>query len=165
MEYIERLAAEWYEYQGYFVRRDLWVGLEADGSYECELCIVAFHPTRRHLVHVEPAFDVLSWAARERHFRSKFDAGRKYLHRIFAGEPTVEIEQIALILGDVTAHPHSIAGGQLLSVRDFLTSILRHLARSEVSASMVPDQWPIIRTLQLVASTQPSKVATASTCA
>lgn len=151
MEYIEQLATEWYEYQGYFVRHDLWVGLESDGSYECELCIVAFHPTRRHLVHIEPGFDILSWAERERHFRLKFDAGRKYLHRMFAGEPPAEIEQIALILGSVAAH-RTIAGGRLLSVTDFITSILQHMARSDASAAIVPDPWPVIRTLQLVAS-------------
>jgi len=162
MEYIERLATEWYEYQGYFVRRDLWVGLESDGSYECELCIVAFHPTRRHLVHIEPGFDVLSWAERERHFRSKFEAGRKYLHRMFVGEPAVEIEQIALLLGNVDAHPDASAGGRLLSVSDFLDSILRHMARSGVSATIVPAQWPIIRTLQLVASVQQRPPAVAN---
>jgi len=41
----------------YFVHRDLWVGLASDGSYECELDVVAFHPTRRHLVHIEPSLE------------------------------------------------------------------------------------------------------------
>jgi len=152
MEYIEQLAREWYEHQGYFVRRDLWVGLEADGSYECELCIVAFHPTRRHVVHIEPSFDVLIWHEKEQHFQSKFDAGRKYLHRLFVGEPRVDIEQIALLMENVDTHASTIGGGKLLFVADLLTQILHQLSRSDVSAAMVPEQWPLIRTLQLVAS-------------
>lgn len=60
MEYLEQLASEWYEYQGYFVHRDLWVGAECDGSYECQLDVVAFHPIRRHLVYIEPTLDLLS---------------------------------------------------------------------------------------------------------
>lgn len=67
MEYLKRLVREWYEYQGYFVRQDMWVGLEQDSSYDCDLSVVAFHPTRRHVVHVEPSFDLLSWEERERH--------------------------------------------------------------------------------------------------
>lgn len=32
MEYLEQLVREWYEHQGYFVREDIWVGLEAAQS-------------------------------------------------------------------------------------------------------------------------------------
>ena len=41
-------------------RVDLWVGAESDGSYECQLDVVAFHPIRRHLVYIEPTLDLLS---------------------------------------------------------------------------------------------------------
>jgi len=107
----------------------------------------------------------MEYIERERHFRSKFDAGRKYLHRMFVGEPPVEIEQIALILGDVAAHPHTIAGGRLLSVTDLLTSILQHMARSDAAAAIVPDLWPVIRTLQLVASVRQRRPEAANSSA
>jgi hypothetical protein len=110
MEYLERLVREWYEYQGYFVRQDVWVGLEADGSYECDLAVVAFHPTRRHVVHVEPSFDLLSWEDREQHSRTKFDAARKYLHRIFGSEPQLHIEHVALIVSSERRHGRRYTG-------------------------------------------------------
>jgi len=152
MEYLEQLAREWYEYEGYFVRRDLWVGFQPDGSYECELDVVAFHPTRHHVVHIEPSFDLLGWPEKEKHFQSKFDAGRKYLHRIFGAEPRVHLEQIALILSPEPAHRHSIGGGRVVLFRDFLAEILTALYAFDISSSTVPDQWPLIRTLQLVAA-------------
>ena len=34
MESLESLVREGYEYQGDFVRRDLWVEFESDGRYE-----------------------------------------------------------------------------------------------------------------------------------
>ena len=34
--YLERLLAEWYEYKGYFVRRNVMVGKRAKGGHECE---------------------------------------------------------------------------------------------------------------------------------
>ena len=58
--FLEQLVAEWYEFRGYFVRRNINVGPRARGS-ESELDVVAFHPTKRHLVHIEPSMDAHSW--------------------------------------------------------------------------------------------------------
>jgi hypothetical protein len=151
MDYLQRLATEWYEYQGYFVHTDLWVGLERDGSYECELDVVAFHPIRRHLVHLEPSFDLLSWPEREQHFEPKFAAGRKYLHRMFGSEAQVHLEQIALIAADDEV-PHTIAGARILRVPEFVAGMLETLCSFDVAESLVPEQWPLVRTLQLVAA-------------
>jgi hypothetical protein len=43
--YLEQLIAEWYEYKGYFIRQNVWVGKRARGGYECELDIAGleFH--------------------------------------------------------------------------------------------------------------------------
>jgi hypothetical protein len=150
MEYLEQLASEWYEYQGYLVRRNLWVGLEADGSYECELNVVAFHPTHRHVVQIEPILDFLSWKERERHFRTKFEAGKKYLHRTF-GEPSIRIEQIALIVSSDDPHRRTVAGGKIVLLSDLLGEILKKLCCFSISAYMLPEQWPLLRTLQFVA--------------
>lgn len=64
-DYLEQLAAEWYEHQDCFLRRNALVGLRAKGGYECELDRVGFHPGKRHLVHVEPTHDAHSRETRE----------------------------------------------------------------------------------------------------
>lgn len=150
MEYLEQLTTEWYEYQGYFVRRDFWVGLQPDGSYECELNVVAFHPTRRHVVHIEPMLDFLSWKEEEQHFRTKFDAGKKYLHRLF-GVPQAHIEQIALILSSDDPHRRTVAGGKILLLSELLAEILEKFRAFTISEAMIQEQWPLLRTLQFVA--------------
>ena len=152
VEYLERLVSEWYEYQGYFMHRDLWVGLRNDGTYECELDVVAFHPIHKHLVHIEPSLDLLSWEDREQHFQIKFDAGKKYLHRMFGTEPTVHVEQIALIASGDHPSSRTIAGGKIVRLPDLLANILHALAGYDIEESLVPDQWPLIRTLQFVAA-------------
>ena len=152
MEYLEQLAREWYEYQGYFVRRDLWVGLQTDGSYKCELDVVAFHPLRRHLVQIEPSLDLLPLHEKEQHFELKFGAGRKYLHRLFGPTSGLHIEQIALVLSSGPAHRHTIAGGRVVLLGEFVSEMLRQLAAVDVASALVPDQWPLIRTLQFAAA-------------
>ena len=151
MEYLQQLATEWYEYQGYFVHTDLWVGLEADGSYECDLEVVAFHPIRRHLLHIEPSLDLLSWKDKEEHFQIKFAAGRKYLHRMFGNEPRIHFEQLALVSATEQL-PHTIAGAKLVRVSDLLGEIFAALSAFPISEWLVPEQWPLLRTLQFVAA-------------
>jgi hypothetical protein len=148
VEHLEQLAREWYEYQGYFVRQDFWVGLESDGSYECELDVVAFDPLHHHIVQIEPSFDLLPADDKERHFRTKFDAGKKYLHRIFGPAAGLHVEQVALIASAGHAEPRTIGGGRVLLVSELLSQILRRLAELDPSGAPVPEQWPLIRTLQ-----------------
>jgi len=77
MNHLEQLVGEWYEYQGYFVRRNVWVGPRAEGGYECELDVVTFHPSINHLVHIEPSMDARSWIKREERYKKKFAPGKK----------------------------------------------------------------------------------------
>ncbi len=159
MDYLENLVREWYEFQGYFVRQDLWVGLGPDGSYECELDVVAFHPVHRHLVQVEPSFDLLTFAEREAHFRTKFDAGKKYLHRLFGTASRLHIEQIAL-LDSPTPLPHgTIGGGRIVRVAELVADVLQRFEELGPAAEPVSAQWPLIRTLQLAATCRQAPVA------
>ena len=57
MNFLEELAAEWYEWQGYFIRRNVLVGTRAKGGWEGELDVVGLHPVRQHLVHIECSMD------------------------------------------------------------------------------------------------------------
>ena len=50
MNFLEQLVAEWYEFNGYFVRRNVKVGPRAKGGHDGELDVVAFHPGRKSLV-------------------------------------------------------------------------------------------------------------------
>jgi nitrate reductase assembly molybdenum cofactor insertion protein NarJ len=81
--YSEQLVIEGYEYQGYFIRNNVLVGKRAQGGYETELAIVAFHPKEMKLVHLEPSMDADSWERREERYKKKFDLGRKYIPGLF----------------------------------------------------------------------------------
>ena len=70
--YLEQLASEWYEYRGFFVRRNVPVGSGSKGGYEAELTIVAIHPGDNRVVHIEPSMDAHSWDVREKRFSKKF---------------------------------------------------------------------------------------------
>lgn len=151
--HLEDLVAEWYLFNGFFVRRNVLVGKRPRGGYECELDVVAFHPKHRLLVHVEPSLDGDSWADREARYLKKFEAGRKHIPDLFIGmEPLPEIEHIALFVSGSRKTRREIAGGRVLLINDFLAEIMRALQKTSFLYSSVPEHLPNLRTLQLVSS-------------
>jgi len=149
--FLEQLVAEWYEYRGYFVRRNVPVGKRAKSGYECELDIIAFDPVRQHLVHIEPSMDADSWEKRERNFKKKFDAGLKYIPELFPGSDLPhDIEQIAIFaFASRTNHP-TLAGRRVLQVSDLMREIMEDLSDSKIAGTPVPEHHPLLRTLQFV---------------
>jgi hypothetical protein len=150
--FLEQLAAEWYEYNGYFVNRNVHVGRRPKGGWECELDVVAFNPSTKHLVHIEPSMDSDRWDKRETRFRKKFDAGQKYIPQLFASfEPLPKIERIALfVMGSDKKHP-SVGGGSVLMIKDFMQTIRNAVGAKSVFKSVIPEKYVILRTLQFAA--------------
>ncbi len=149
--HLEQLAAEWYEYRGYFVRRNVRVGRRAQGGHEGELDIVAFDPRKVALVHIETSGDADSWAERERRFAKKFLTGEKHIRALFHGLPKkTPIEKIAIFAVGSRKNHQSVGGGQIKLLGEFLAEILADLENISWSKRAVPEQYPLIRTLQIV---------------
>lgn len=146
--HLEDLVAEWYEFNGFFVRRNVQVGPRARGGYDCELDVVAFHPGTRKLVHIEPSLDAASWEQREERFALKFQAGRDHIPELFAGlDVPEEIEQIALLVFASTARRKTLGGGRILLIGDFMRTIRKGLDGHSVESKSVPEQFPLLRSL------------------
>ena len=149
--YLEQLAVEWYEYRGYFVRRNVPVGRRDEGGYEAELGVIAVDPGTDRIVHVEASMDAHSWEVREQRFGRKFAAGRAHLPAAVGELASSGIEQVALVaLGSRVNHP-TLGGGQVLTLAEFLVEILAELRDGGGAGIPVPQQFPILRTLQFVA--------------
>ena len=92
MDFLEQIVAEWHEFQGYFVRRNVRVrnvrvGQLAGGGFEGELDVVALHPGKKRMLHIEPSMDANSWEQREQRFTKKFEIGKRHIPALFAGFP------------------------------------------------------------------------------
>lgn len=146
--FLEQLVAEWYEFNGYFVRRNVHVGRRAKGGWECELDVVAFDPKLKHLVHVEPSMDSNKWEKREKRFKKKFDAGQKYIPKLFESfKPLPKIEPIALFVFGSDRQHTEVGGGHVLMIRDFMKEIRKGIKDRSVSKSAIPEQYIILRAL------------------
>ena len=149
--HLEQLIAEWYEYQGYFVRRNVRVGKREQGGYEGELDIVAFHPEKRHLVHIEASLDADSWAEREKRFKKKFQAGRKHIPDLFEGiELPDDIEQMAVLAYASKRSRQQVGGGKLVLASELLSEIFTHLKSKRLTRGAISEHFPILRSFQFV---------------
>ena len=149
--HLESLVAEWYEFRGYIVRRNVQVGKRPNGGYECELDVIAFHPEQRSLVQIEPSLDSYPWTKRENRYSKKFEAGRRYIPELFPGMAIPEhIDQIALLVYAGGKRKY-IAGGRLVLIRDFMEEIRTGIQDRKVNKAAIPQRFPLLRTLQFAA--------------
>jgi hypothetical protein len=152
VNFLEQLVSEWYEFQGYFVRRNVSVGVLPGGGYEGELDVVALHPGEKRLLHIEPSMDAYSWEEREKRFANKFAIGQKYIPTLFTGFPVLPtIEPIALIGFGTAPGRSTLGGGKLIMIGTLMEEIRTDLKNRNIHRAAVPEQYLILRTLQFAA--------------
>ncbi|MGH8015971.1 MAG: hypothetical protein ACREBV_07260, partial [Candidatus Zixiibacteriota bacterium] len=103
MNHLENLIVEYYDWKGYLVKRNIKVGRRLKGGWEMELDVVAFNPHTKHLIHLEPSLDALSWPERERRFSKKFAKAKQYIFKdVFTWlDVKTPVEHLAI----VNSHP------------------------------------------------------------
>jgi hypothetical protein len=153
MSHLEDLIREYYEWQGFIVRRNIKVGRLGHGGWEGELDIVAYHPISGELLHLEPSIAALPWSKRESRFAKKFTAGRKYIFSdVFPWlDNSINLRQIAVLISRGTRT--EIAGGELITIDELAKEIRDKLKElGKMSSSAIPEQFPLLRTIQLIVS-------------
>lgn len=150
--FLETLVAEWLEFSGYFVRRNVLVGPRPNGGHECELDVVAFHPHKRRLVHIEPSMDTYSWAKREQRYIKKFEAGRRHIPALFTGmDLPDEIDHVALLVYASTTNRKTLGGGRIVLMTDLMSEIRTGIAGRAIENAVIPEGYPVLRALQFAA--------------
>ena len=151
MSHLEDLIAEYYDWSGYLVKRNLKVGKLAHGGWEMELDIIAFHPTDKHLVHIEPSIDAHSWDVRESRFAKKFQSGEKHMFTsVFPWlDPSTPVEKIAILV----SHPagrDKLCGATIKSIDEFMFEVKQRIGACGIMAkNAIPELYPLLRTIQL----------------
>lgn len=149
MNHLETLIKQYYEWKGYIVRNNVKVGRLRHGGWEGELDIVAYHPATNHLLHLEPSVDAHPWEMREKRFKKKFEAGKKYIHKdVFPWlDPETPIEQIAVL---ITSSRKKLGVGAVISIDELVKSIKTEIAKIGIMAKhAIPEQFDLLRTIQM----------------
>jgi len=151
MSHLEDLIAEYYDWKGYLVKKNIKVGRLSHGGWEMELDVIAYHPHTGHLIHLEPSIDAHAWSMREQRFKKKFGSARKYIFaEVFTWlDKNTQLEQVAVLV----SHPKgrdTLSGGKIISIDEFVATVRSEIMeQGKVAKNAVPEQFPLLRTLQL----------------
>jgi hypothetical protein len=150
--HLENLVGQWLELRGFYVRRNVPGAKLPGGGYSGELDVVAFHPKTREILHYECSTDASSWEKREKKFKAKLETGRTLIPKIFEGLTNGQetVKQYVVLVVCARA-PRTVAGVPVLQSGQLIKEILTELkANWPMDSRAVPEQFSLIRTLQLV---------------
>ena len=113
---------------------------------------MAYHPETKHLIHLEPSTDANSWKKREERYASKFAAGREYVQtEVFPWlSSSVPLDQVAVL---ISSSRKELGGGKVKSIDELMSEIKNDIvALGKMSKSAIPQEYDLLRTIQLVVS-------------
>jgi hypothetical protein len=157
MNWLEQLAAEWYEYRGFFVRRNDRIGRRSTGGYASELDILALDPRSGELHHIEASGSAASWAELQEQTVRKFNQAFDRYEEL-VGPNFRTVRRIA-ILGFSRTTSVDLNWGNDIEVKlapAFLQEIIAHLASQSPATNAVSEKFPLLRTIQAVVHAQGS---------
>jgi len=149
MNFLETLAAEWYEYTGYFVRTNVRARKRAAGGWDCELDVLALKPEAGELIHVEASGDALPWRKRKERFeQKKFVFTRKEYEQIL-GAPVETVRKRAIVgYSKRTKEPQEWKDIEVVLIPHFVAEIAQYLRGKSVLSEGVPETYPLLRAIQ-----------------
>jgi hypothetical protein len=151
MNFLEQLSAEWYGYQGYFVRTNVKVNKRAKGGWDNELDVLAFWAQNGELVHIESTWDAEPWPKRKARFVTKKFVYSQSQYEEIVGAKIPRVRKIALVgLGRSTKSDLNWGSGvEVLLIPNFIASVAKELAQKDPLKDVVPEGFPRLRAMQL----------------
>ena len=147
MNFLEQLVAEWYAFQGYFVRTNIKFGKRAEGGYSGEMDVVAFHPKEKTLTHIETSMDASSWSKRKKRFQRKFQDANSHFKELF-DFPITEVCRIAIVgFGKPKEKIDFGDNIEVKSIPDLIREITSDLP-DPMKNIMIPEEYPLLRSIQ-----------------
>jgi hypothetical protein len=151
LNFLEQLAAEWYEYSGYFVRTNIRTRKRDKGGWDMELDVLAYMPSTKELLHIEPSGDADSWAERKnRYLKKKFILTKEEYIKIIEADVS-SIRRIAIV-GQTRTTTTDLNWGEgivVVLIPDFIKTITSTLKGRNPMSESVPEGFPILRSMQM----------------
>lgn len=151
MNFLEQLAAEYYEYTGYFVRTNVRARKRSSGGWDSELDVLAYKPSECELIHIEISGDADSWEERKNNFIKKFIlSNQEYITII--GANISKIKRIAISGWTRTTKVDRKWENdiEVLLIPEFIKQIIIKLHDHDFISEAVPESFPILRTIQMM---------------
>jgi hypothetical protein len=150
MNFLESLAAEWYGYNGYFVRSNVRVLPLKHGGFGGELDVLAYSPKDSEFLHVETSSDALTWSEREKRMRRKFNLPHREYEKAFKVKVD-KVQKIAICGFSFKSSGLKWGNIEVMTVREFIRDISEKLSLKDPMRAAVPESYPLLRAIQMSA--------------
>ncbi len=150
--HLETLIAQFYDWKGWVVRKNVKVGRRERGGYDGELDVVVYDPTTGKVIHYEPSTDATTWDKRAKKYALKFQMGREYIDKDVMPwlKPDFELEQIAVFF-QVPEQRREFQGAKAISIDELVKMIRDEIQKwGSVGKKAIPEQYDLLRTIQLL---------------
>ena len=152
MNFLESLAAEYYEYIGYYVRSNIKARKRTLGGWDAELDVLAFMPKTKELLHIETSGDALSWPKRKERFLSKKFVFDNAEYEAIVGSEVESIRRMAIV-GFQKATQADLSWGngiEVILLPTFSQEIAAKLKTKHPMKEAVPEGMPLLRSMQMI---------------
>lgn len=157
MNFLEQLAAEWYEYKGYFVRTNVKFGKLSHGGWKGEIDVVAYEPKTREFIHIQTPTDADSWDKRKGRFCRKFHDAAKFYSELFSFQIS-KVRKLAFVgFFKPKIKPNFGDSIDVILVPEFIQEITNELRKKNPMQDAVPENYLLLRAIQYSAFYNTSK--------
>jgi hypothetical protein len=149
MNYLEALAAEFYEFTGHFVRSNVRTRLRKQGGYDVEMDVLAYLPKDKALIHIETSGAATTWAReRETLIKKKFGIKNDEYEKELGCEIS-SIHKMMVIGWAKTIDPFDDGGIEIVPIPAFMRKIANELRQMNPMKKVIPEQYPLLRSIQM----------------
>ena len=148
MNFLEQLAAEWYEYSGYFVRTNIKFEKRSRGGWTGEMDIIAYEPKSKKFVHIETSTDSISWPKRRERFNKKFKDAKKHYKEVFPFKGS-RLKQIAIVGFNKKQTSERFSEKiDIVHIPAFMERITSEVKNKDPQKEAIPESYPLLRAIQ-----------------
>jgi len=150
MSFLESLVAEWYEYNGYFVRSNPRIRKRQKGGYDVEFDVLVYSPSDQRLIHIETSGDAYSWQERKDRFLKKKFILSPEEYESLIGSSVKSIEKIAIVGWNSTKCDLNWRNDiKVLLIPELLEEITTKLRETSPLKQAVPESFPLLCAMQM----------------
>lgn len=150
MNFLEQLAAEWYQYKGYLIRTNVHFGRRQGGGWVGEMDVIAFKPEADEFIHIEASTDSKSWEKRKKDFNKKFSDAKKYYLEAFSFKSKHIKPKKVVIVGLSKSNEVNPLGEEIkyISIPDFIHMVTNEMRGKSPKNDAMPESYPLMRAIQ-----------------
>lgn len=152
-KFLLQLACEYYQFMGFFIRRNLKFGEFKLSENSGEIELLAYNYKENILFHFETAQEVGTWDNKIAKLTKKFNEAELY-YSDYVNTTDIQIQRVSVI-GTGEGSIENIkqfekkTRSKLLNIKEFLKHIKVEVMKHDPYKELMPEGYPLLRAIQL----------------